>query len=96
MARPKKQGFEYFPLDVDIFHDTGIILTMQRFGPDGFTLYTYLLGRIYDKGFFISCTSELIGIAAWQLRIEEDRVREIIAFLAEKGQEYVRKFRVVS
>ena len=45
MARPKKQGLDYFPIDVDIFEDLEV--EYAKFGADGFTIYMYLLTRVY-------------------------------------------------
>ena len=46
MARPKKQGLDYFPIDVDIFEDLEV--EYAKFGADGFTIYIY--SQEYTKG----------------------------------------------
>lgn len=85
MARPKKEGFEYFPVDVDIFSDIGVRLSMMRYGAQGFALYLYLLARIYDNGFWLRFEEELAELTAWELHMEASSVREILAFFLQKG-----------
>ena len=53
MARPKKNGLDYFPLDVDIFEDEKIEAIAGEFGPKGELAVIKLLCAIYKKGYFI-------------------------------------------
>lgn len=53
MARPKKQGLEYFPLDVDIFYDEKLEAISGEFGIKGELATIKLLCAIYRNGYFI-------------------------------------------
>lgn len=54
MARPQKEGLEYFSLDVDFFSDRKIKILKGRFGADGVTYYLYLLCEIYKgHGYYL-------------------------------------------
>ena len=60
MARPRKQGLEYFPLDVDFFDDEKIIAISGKYGVTGEIVTLRLLTAIYRSGYFIEWT-ELLG-----------------------------------
>ncbi len=52
MARPKRAGLDYFPLDTDFFNDDKIQLIEAEFGPKGSYVAIRLLCKIYDNGWF--------------------------------------------
>jgi hypothetical protein len=55
MARPKKEGVDYFSLDVDFFEDDKIRLLRAEFGAKGMYILVYLLCEIYAKnGYYMS------------------------------------------
>jgi len=56
MARPKKQGLDYFPLDVDTDQDDKIQLVEAVHGPVGFAIVIKLLMRIYKEGYYSKWT----------------------------------------
>lgn len=53
MARPTKDGLDYFPLDVDVFEDEKIEAIAGEFGIKGEIAVIKLLCAIYKKGYFI-------------------------------------------
>lgn len=53
MARPRKIGLDYFPVDVDVFEDKKMMLLSSDFGLVGELIYIKLLCRIYKNGYFI-------------------------------------------
>lgn len=53
MARPVKEGLDYFPLYVDIFEDEKIEAISGEFGIKGEIIVVKLLCAIYKKGYFI-------------------------------------------
>ena len=53
MARPKKQGLDYFPFDVDFFEDEKIAAISGEFGLKGEIVAVKLLCAIYRNGYFI-------------------------------------------
>lgn len=53
MARPLKEGLDYFPLDVDFFDDDKILLIESEFGIKGSIIALRLLCKIYkEKGYY--------------------------------------------
>lgn len=53
MARPNKQGLDYFPFDVDFFNDEKIEAISGEFGLKGEITAIKLLCTIYRNGYFI-------------------------------------------
>lgn len=53
MARPTKQGLDYFPLDVDIFENVKIEAISGEFGVKGELLVIKLLCAVYKEGYYI-------------------------------------------
>ena len=52
MARPRKIGLDYFPLDVDFFEDDKIRLIEAEFGTKGVCVAIRLLCKVYKNGYF--------------------------------------------
>lgn len=59
MARPKKQGLDYFPLDVDFFSNEKILAISGEFAVKGEIITLRLLCEIYQNGYFVEY-SELL------------------------------------
>lgn len=59
MARPRKQGLDYFPLDVDIKDNAKISMLIAEFGYKGELLYLKVLSYLYaHNGYFVLYCSE--------------------------------------
>ncbi len=52
MARPKKTGLDYFPLDVNVFEDEKISAISGEFGLKGEVVVIKLLCAIFKNGYF--------------------------------------------
>ena len=53
MARPFKEGLDYFPLDVDFFEDKKVKLIKSEFGAKGILILISLLALVYkNNGYF--------------------------------------------
>jgi hypothetical protein len=52
MARPNKQGLEYYPNDVDIHDDDKIALISSKFGAIGEAVIWRLFCKIYKNGYY--------------------------------------------
>jgi Mg-chelatase subunit ChlI len=52
MARPKKEGMDYFPHDTDAVNDEKIEALRMLYGNDGYAFYFILLERIYRTKHF--------------------------------------------
>ena len=89
MARPKKKGLEYFPLDVDIFEDDKLFDVQNDYGPLGEIIYIRLLCLVYRNGYYYQFES-LDKLAAMMIRSIGNRwtkdkktVKEVILYLAK-------------
>lgn len=59
MARPIKEGLDYFPKDTGTFGDRKIRRLLNEFGTKGYAIYDCILCEIYsDKGYYIKRDSE--------------------------------------
>jgi len=86
MARPKKQGLDYFPMDTDIFSDRKIRKLLKDHGSKGFTIFNFVLCEIYrDKGYFVLCDADFIFDVSDKLNMAESTVQETINFCVSNG-----------
>jgi hypothetical protein len=56
MARPQKEGLNYFSLDVDMDQDDKVALVEAKHGIEGFGILIKLLMKIYKEGYFYHWT----------------------------------------
>ena len=85
MARPQKEGLDYFPFDVDFFSDTKIRILQGAYGNNGITLYIYLLSKIYKNGYYLAIDEDVLELAAADVGISLDLTRQIVAYLAKRS-----------
>lgn len=52
MARPAKEGLDYFPLDTGIDQDDKLLVPISKFGMEGFGVIIRLLAEIYKNSYF--------------------------------------------
>ena len=67
MARPRKQGLDYFPFDVDFFQDEKIVAIGGQFGLKGELAAIKLLCAVYRNGYF----------AVWSEMLQAKLLREL-------------------
>lgn len=85
MARPKKNGLSYFPLDVDFLEDNKIKILKARYGPDGIMLYVYLLCEIYKQGYYIQLDDDFEYIISEDLKMDQVKVKQVLNFLLSRS-----------
>ena len=86
LARPKKSGLSYFPLDTDFFdNDSRIKILKARYRADGIMIYVYLLCEIYKNGYYIQVDDDLEYIIASELGVSVDKVKQVLNFLLKKS-----------
>lgn len=85
MARPKKKGLDYFPLDADIFSDKKIRILMARYGSDGYTLYNYLLCEIFKEGYYIKIDEDFDYLVSSSLNTDCEKIADIRDFMLERS-----------
>lgn len=89
MARPKKKGLDYFPLDNDIFEDEKLFDLQNEYGPLGEVIYIRLLCLINKNGYYYkfknidTLSAMLIKSIGNRWARDKKTVREIILYLAE-------------
>lgn len=84
MARPVKEGVDYFPLDVAM--DTKVELLEAQFGLKGFAVFVKLLQYIYGGHGYYGEWTEDIGLL-FSRKISEDRnlVSDIVQTAIKRG-----------
>lgn len=85
LARPKKDGLDYFPLDVDFFEGDKIKILKARYGADGIILYMYLLCRIYKQGYYMQVNEDFEYIISDDLKMSPDKVKQVLTFLLSRS-----------
>lgn len=90
MARPKKTGLDYFPMDVDVFDDYKITDLLNEYGALGFTIYHIVISKIYKNGYYLEIP--LDKLAAQIVRIignrwikDKNLVLQVIQYCADIG-----------
>lgn len=79
MARPKKQGIDYFPLDVNFFSDVKIRKITRACGSQSTSILICLLCNIYkDNGYYILWDEDLPFVIADSVGVSEGAVKEVI------------------
>lgn len=75
MARPIKQGLEYFPLDVGFLHDVKIRRIMRACGIQSIPVLISLLANIYrNEGYFLRWSNDMPFLIADELGVSEGAV----------------------
>ena len=86
MARPKKEGLDYFPLDVGFFEDKKIKILRARYGADGLMVYLYYICRIYDeKGYYLIIDEDFDYTTSLDLGMSVEKIGQIRKFLLERS-----------
>ena len=85
LARPKKSGLSYFPLDVDFFEDPKIKILRARYGRDGIVFYIYLLCEIYRQGYYIQVDDDFEYIISDDLKMDQNKAKQVLNFLLSRS-----------
>lgn len=78
MARPQKEGLDYFPLDVDIDQDDKIALIESQYGIEGFGIVIKLMMKIYKTSYFYEWTEREQLLFSKRVNVDINRVNVII------------------
>lgn len=87
MARPRKTGLDYFPFDIDFFHDEKIVCIAGEFGIKGEMVAIRLLCTIYqDKGYFAEWNEQQIYKLSKEMQgVSAGLIEQIVRRLAKWG-----------
>jgi DNA replication protein DnaD len=78
MARPKKEGLDYFPLDVDMDQDDKIALIEAKHGLLGFGIVIKLFMKIYKNGYFYNWTEKEQLLFSSRVSVNINSVQEVV------------------
>ena len=77
MARPRKEGLDYFPMDV--FFDEKVGFIEGLYGADGIYIWLKLLQRIYEKGYYLEWTKvTTVNLKRDSEGVGIERIQEIV------------------
>lgn len=79
MARPRKEGLEYFPLDVDIAGDDKLVVPIAKYGNKGFGLIIRLLMAIYKNGYYYLWTEKEKYSFSTKVNEDINYVQEVVS-----------------
>ena len=100
MARPVKQGIDYFSFDVDFFSDVKIRKISRACGSQSTSILICLLCNIYkDKGYYIMWDEDLPFVIADTVGVSEGSVKEVILKALQVGffdQELYEKHKILT
>lgn len=85
MARPQKDGLDYFPKDTDFYRDRKIRALIGRFGADGVVLYDYILCEVYRDGYCTEIDDSFRDIAAADLKMSPEKIGLILDYLLNQS-----------
>lgn len=86
MARPTKEGLDYYSFDVNFFSNRKIRKIMRACGPSSPTILICLLCNIYkNKGYYIEWDEELPFDIADYVGVSEGAVKEVIKKAIDVG-----------
>lgn len=85
MARPLKEGLDYFPLDVDIDQDDKIAMIEALHGAEGFAVVIKLLMKIYKEGYVYEWTKREQVLFARRVNVDINSVETIVNDCINEG-----------
>ena len=90
MARPKKTGLDYFPMDVDVFDDYKIIDLLNEYGSLGFTIYHIVISKVYKNGYYLEIpldklATQIVRIIGNRWIKDKNLVLQVIQYCADIG-----------
>ncbi|MGG1637198.1 DUF4373 domain-containing protein [Paenibacillus sp. NRS-1760] len=78
MARPVKEGLDYFPLDVDIHEDDKLVVVIGKFGMEGFGVVIRLLSEIYKNGYYYSWTEREQIVFSNRVNVNINSINDLV------------------
>lgn len=80
MARPRKKGLNYFPLDVGFLRDRKIKLLRAEFGASSVVFVLYVFCRAFEEeGYFCTWDDDELLIAAEELKEKPSYLSEVLS-----------------
>lgn len=84
MARPRKDGLDYYPMDVNFLGDIKVKKVIRSHGIQAVAVILHLLGTVYrDNGYYATYDDDILFITADELNLEESYVKSVVEKLLE-------------
>ena len=99
MARPQKEGIDYFPLDVDMDHDDKIQLIEAEHGVMGFGIIIKLLMKIYAEGYYYQWSEKEQLLFSKRTNVDINQVNAVINSCIKWGMfdsEVYEKYKILT
>ncbi|HBI2045851.1 TPA: DUF4373 domain-containing protein [Enterococcus faecalis] len=100
MARPLKQGIDYFPLSVDFLRDIKVRKIKRACGPYTVEILLCLLGNIYrETGYYIGWDEDTMFLVADEVGAKEGLVEETVNKAVQVGffnQEKFNEYKILT
>ena len=78
MARPKKVGLDYFPLDVNFDQDDKVIIIIGKYGMEGLGVLIKLMMELYRNGYHHKWTEREQIVFSSRINVDINLVNEIV------------------
>lgn len=85
MARPQKEGLDYFPLEIGIDQDDKLIVPVAKYGMQGLGVIVMIMAEIYKNSYYYSWTIKEHYVFAKRVNVDINEVTAIINECAEWG-----------
>ena len=84
MARPKKSGIDYFPLDTDLPESDFIFLLEETCGTESFGTLCKILCKIYkEEGYYMIWDDKKISIFARKSGVSSEKLKAVVKTQAD-------------
>ncbi len=85
MARMRKTGLDYYPMDVSFWDDYKIMDLLNEYGPIGVSVYQVIVSQVYRNGYYLEIPIEKLAVSIMRILgtrwiANRERVIEIIRF----------------
>jgi uncharacterized protein DUF4373 len=97
MARPIKDGLDYFPLDVT--NDDKLDLIEAEFGVVGWSIIIKLYRRIYKNGYYTRWTEDELLLFGKQINVDNNLINAVINKSIERNlfnEEMFNKYKILT
>lgn len=85
MARPQKEGLDYFPIDVDMADDKRVQFVVAKCGQEGFATIIHLLMAIYRNGYYLTWDELELYSTSQRINLSVNTISEVVSHLLNYG-----------
>ena len=83
MARPKKKGLDYFPVDTNILQNKKVRRLKRRAGHVAFVLYLQILCDCYANSYFVKWNDDYRLELSESIEIQEDEIERMVRLMVD-------------